>query len=441
MPVGTEVIQSFKNNDERIIKLHLFDDSLNAHGWGIDRELAASLANDFVNAPYIIPPDLNHPVRPYAPLTDPQSDISDIQNYAKPFEAGVCFKTEPCVSSHSQVGFDGYVKLTNQAAIEAFDRGLIPRYASIAFYNLDPANNTGYIKKGKALNICAVGKPAYSNAQLLGNCRGDQTGCSTNLKNAGVHDNSNNTSNYCILKTLESANIETINTSLNRQSEFQASLDQMSSNQTNNLSQPQTATNLVNPNTPPQQQQPLAPNQVQQPQIPQQTPGTNLQQQLQPQIDELKTPEERQLDAINAEIDEIANTKLEFEKLKGQYQQKDAIINDYVQQIEKYRQQEEALKLREIERFVTLENFNGETKLHKQKVEDWTRRAATMPVDDLVFYLQESYGRKAPYIQQPREKERRAGLPYEPTAVLSSDGKQPTAVQRSYSIYDSVGGL
>ncbi len=423
----TKVVDTFTTDSgERIIKLHLFDDSLNLHGWGISGELAAALAGDYVGSPYIIPPTLNHPVRPYPALSSIEEDIADIQRYAKPYEAGVIFKTDPCVScSHSKYGFDGYVKLTNQKAIEAFDKGLIPRHASISLYNLDSANNDGYLKKAKALNVCAVAIPAYSEAKLLGRCVGSEDNCHTNLRNAGIQKEED----YCILKTLETSNFDKfIDTSLNSEREKQASLGQMSQTIANN--------NNVISSSPP------SPSTIQ-------TSGTTVPvtqpiQQQQPQQEQTKaTTKEPQLDQqtlnkINEEIDVVANTKEAYDKLKLEFEQRDAILQQYARQIAEFQRREEELKQKEIERYVTIDTFNGDTKLHSQKVGEWKDRATKLGVDDLSYYLQESYGRR-PYKQQ--DKEKKAGLQYEPTAVLSASASaDSTGNTEKFSVFDAIGG-
>jgi hypothetical protein len=428
------VLDAFKDNqDSRILKIHLFDDSINVHGWGIDRELAASLAKQYEDSPYLIPPTLNHPVRPYAPfVNDPIRDIEDIKRFASSYHAGKCFKTEPCTSGHSKFGYDGYIKLTDQRAIDAFDKGLIPRYASIALYDLGNERNAGYVTKAQALNICAVRKPAYSNAELLGSCKGAEDTCHTNLKNAGV------TSDYCILKTLEQNDFDKFesNTSLKQNSEIVASYNQMSAtNQAQPQQQQQQAQQPVNNNPNVQQlnqsNQPAATNQPQ-PQQPvsnpvQQTGVTNL-----PQEPKEKLPIEDV--QAKSQIEEQLDHKKLYEDLKAQFEQKDALLLDMQKRINKYEKDQEALKIKEIDRFVTIELFNGDQKFWEKKTKEWKDRAENMTLDSLTWHLTEAYGRKLPL-----DREKKAGLNFEPTAVLangSTNNNNNNQGQRKFSIYD-----
>jgi hypothetical protein len=433
------VLDAFKDNeDHRILKIHLFDDSINVHGWGIDKELAASLAEEYAQgAPYLIPPTLNHPVRPYPPFPeDPIRDIEDIRRYASTYHAGQCFKTEPCTSGHSKFGYDGYIKLTDAKAIEAFDKGLIPRYASIALYELGHERNAGYITKAQALNICAVRKPAYSNAELLGICKGAEDTCHTNLKNAGVDKISDkvnefipSSTNYCILKTLEKNDYKKFksNTSLKQNSELAASYSMSQQQQ-----QPQAANNnpnvqQVNQQQPPQQtNQPATSQPVNNAPVAA-TPGiTNIPQNQEPKE---KLPIEDQ--TAKTQIEEQLDHKKLYEDLKAQFDQKDALLLDMQKRINKYEKDQESLKLKEIDRFVTIDLFNGDQKVWEKKTKEWKERAENITLDLLTWYLQEAYGRKLPF-----DKEKKAGLNFEPTAVLAN-GNQP---QKKFSIYD-IGNL
>jgi hypothetical protein len=419
------VLDAFKDNqDHRILKIHLFDDSINIHGWGISRELAASLAQEYAQgAPYLIPPTLNHPVRPYPPFPErPLDDIQDIRRFAAPYKAGECFKTESCTSNHSKFGYDGYVKLTDPKAIEAFDRNLIPRYASIALYELGNERNAGYIKKATALNICAVRIPAYSNAELLGVCKGAEDTCHTNLKNAGV--------DYCILKTLEASDFDNYksNTSLKQNSEIVASYDTMSA--TNQTQQPVNNPNVqqVNqPSQPPAQVQPVQPtttSQVSNAPVAA-TPGvTNVPQNQ----NQEKLPIEDQ--QAKSQIEEQLDHKKLYEDLKAQFEQKDALLLDMQKRINKYEKDQESLKLKEIDRFVTIDLFNGDQKVWEKKTKEWKDRAENITLDLLTWYLTEAYGRKLPF-----DKEKKAGLNFEPTAVLAN-GSNNSNNQRKVSIYD-----
>jgi len=418
------VLDAFKDNqDHRILKIHLFDDSINVHGWGIDKELAASLAQEYAQgAPYLIPPTLNHPVRPYPPFPqDPIRDIEDIKRYASSYHAGKCFKTEPCTSGHSKFGYDGYIKLTDPKAIEAFDKNLIPRYASIALYELGNERNAGYITKATALNICAVKIPAYSNAELLGVCKGAEDTCHTNLKNAGV--------DYCILKTLETSDFENYksNTSLKQNSEIVASYDTMSA--TNQQQQPVNNPNVQQVNQS-QPQQPTSSNQpvTSQPSnAPVSQPGvTNV-----PQQQQEKLPIEDQ--QAKSQIEEQLDHKKLYEDLKAQFEQKDALLLDMQKRINKYEKDQESLKLKEIDRFVTIDLFNGDQKVWEKKTKEWKDRAENITLDLLTWYLTEAYGRKLPF-----DKEKKAGLNFEPTAVLANGSNSNQ--QRKVSIYD-IGSL
>jgi hypothetical protein len=402
------VLDAFKDNqDHRILKIHLFDDSINVLGWGIDRELAASLAEEYAQgAPYLIPPTLTHPVRPYPPLVhDPIADIEDIKRYAAPFKAGECFKTELCASAHSKYGFDGYVKLTDPKAIEAFDKNLIPRYASIALYDYGNERNAGYVTKATALNICAVKIPAYSNAELLGVCKGPEDTCHTNLKNAGVND-------YCILKTLEQNDFDKYksNTSLKQNSELAASYSMSQQQQ-----QPQAANNnpnvqQVNPNQQPTTNQPATSQPVNNAPVAA-TPGvTNI-----PQNQEIKEKLPIEDQTAKTQIEEQLDHKKLYEDLKAQFDQKDALLLDMQKRINKYEKDQESLKLKEIDRFVTIDLFNGDQKVWEKKTKEWKERAENITLDLLTWYLQEAYGRKLPF-----DKEKKAGLNFEPTAVLSN---------------------
>lgn len=435
----TEIVDAFKNeSQDRIIKLHLFDDSLNVHGWGIDKEFAASLAKQYEGTPYLIPPDLNHPVRPYLPyLHDASKDIEDIKRYASDYIAGQCFKTELCASG--KFGYDGYVKLTHPKAIEAFDKGLMPRYASISLYNLDNINE-GYIRKGQALNICAVRKPAFSNAEILGVCKGNENSCHSNLKNASASQPANH---YCILETLTNQQndferfTQQVNTSLKIENEKHASYNQMSSTSTPEVLPPAA-----------QQQQTFGTNSspqvtTPQPQAPQQQPQPRQLEQPQPEPEqpqetgEPETEEEQKVQQqIMKEIDEIADTKKAYEDLKLQSSQRDAVLANYQKQIQEFQQREEALKIREIERHIGLDLFNGDSKEREKKVKEWKDRAATMTLDDISWHLGESYGRKGFYI----DKEKKAGLNYEPTAVLSGSGSAGGNKPKTFSVYDVMGG-
>jgi len=428
------VLDAFRNdNQDRILKIHLFDDSINIHGWGIDRELAASLAQEYAQgAPYLIPPTLNHPVRPYPPFPErPLDDMQDIRRFAAPYKAGECFKTELCASAHSKYGFDGYIKLTDPKAIEAFDKGLIPRYSSVSIYNLS-GTDRGYINKAQALNICAVKIPAYSNAELLGSCKGSETTCHTNLKNAGVSDDNNS---YCILKTLEQNDFDKFesNTSLKQNSEIVASYNQMSANQqtqqqpvnnnpnvqqVNSQSQQPTYSNQSSTSSP-QPQQPVNNAPVPQPGV------TNVPQQQQQQ-------EKLPIEDVQAksQIEEQLDHKKLYEDLKAQFEQKDALLLDMQKRINKYEKDQEALKIKEIDRFVTIELFNGDQKVWEKKTKEWKDRAENMTLDSLTWHLTEAYGRKL-----PMDREKKAGLQFEPTAVLAN-GSNNTQGQRKFSIYD-----
>jgi hypothetical protein len=431
--VANEVIQAFKDNeDHRILKVHLFDDSINRHGWVIDRELAASLAEEYAQgAPYLIPPDLNHPKRPYPPFPErPFDDIQDIMRFAARYKAGECFKTELCASAHSAFGYDGYIKLTDPKAIEAFDKGLIPKYSSIALYNL--SDRYPNINKAKALNICAVQIPAYPNAELLGACKGDESTCHTNLKNAGIDSSNTNKNDYCILKTLENSDYEKFkaNTSLNSEKEIVASYSTMSATQTTQPVNNNTSTNQSNPAAANVQPTNVSNNPV----VPQ-TGVTNVQQSqpLQPQTTQTeeikKSPEDKE---AKEQIGEILDYKKLYEELLPQSEHKDALLVELQKRINRYEKDQDALKIKEIERYVTIDLFNGDTKAHAQKLKEWKERAEAMTLDDLAWHLTESYGRKV-------FGEKKAGLNYEPTAVLSNSPQQPQN-QKKFSIYE-IGSL
>jgi hypothetical protein len=433
------VLDAFRDNeDHRILKIHLFDDSINIHGWGIDRELAASLAKQYEDSPYLIPPSLNHPVRPYAPfLNDPIKDIEDIKRFASTYHAGKCFKTEPCTSGHSKFGYDGYIKLTDAKAIEAFDKGHIPRYASIALYDLGNERNAGYVTKAQALNICAVRKPAYSNAELLGVCKGAEDTCQTNLKNAGL----TSTSDYCILKTLEKNDYKKFkpNTSLKQNSElvgsYSMSQQQPQQQATNNNPNPNPANN-TNPNV---QQV----NQPQSQQQGQQVQPSNLAQQgnvpvaANPGVTNVATETKEKLpiedQTAKTQIEEQLDHKKLYEDLKAQFEQKDALLLDMQKRINRYEKDQEALKIKEIDRFVTIELFNGDQKVWEKKTKEWKDRAENMTLDSLTWHLTEAYGRKLPL-----DREKKAGLNYEPTAVLQNGNN--SSAGRKFSIYD-IGSL
>ncbi len=430
------VLDAFKDNEEhRILKIHLFDDSINYHGWGISKELGASLAEEYAQgAPYLIPPTLNHPVRPYpAFVNDPIKDIEDIKRYASAHHAGKCFKTEPCTSGHAKFGYDGYIKLTDAKAIEAFDKGLIPRYASISLYDYGNERNAGYVTKATALNICAVRTPAYSNAELLGICKGPENTCHTNLKNAGVD------SEHCILKTLETSDFEKYesNTSLKQNSEIVASYNQMSATNQQQTQQAQPANNASttqpvnnNPNVQ-QSNQPV--NTQQQPvnNPVQQAPGiTNVPQN---QEQNNKQPLDEQL--AKQQIEEQLDHKKLYEDLKAQFEQKDALLLDMQKRINRYEKDQEALKIKEIDRFVTIELFNGDQKVWEKKTKEWKERAENITLDLLTWYLTEAYGRKLPI-----DREKKAGLNFEPTAVLANGSTNNNTGQRKFSIYD-IGSL
>ena len=476
------VLDAFKDNqDHRILKIHLFDDSINRHGWGIDKELAASLAQEYAQgAPYLIHPTLNHPVRPYPPFPErPLEDIQDIRRFAAPYKAGECFKTEPCTSNHSKFGFDGYVKLTDPKAIEAFDKNLIPRYASVAFYELGSERNAGYVTKATALNICAVRVPAWSNAQLLGICKGDESSCHTNLKNAGItvppieskvnefipsstgeivsnvqnpdgsftfsvnsQPQTQPKNDYCILKTLEKNNYKKFktNTSLKQNSEYAASYTEMSAT-TNQTQQPPQQQQPVNTNNNVQptstssqpvtssQQQPTVSPPVAEP-VTTATEVTNVPQNEQKSQQAVQQPQvPKPVEDVQAkeQIEEILDYKKLYEELKPVSEQKDALLLEYQKRINRYEKDHEALKTKEIDRFVTIDLFNGDSKTHGQKVKEWHERAGPMTLDDLTWHLTESYGRKV-------FGEKKAGLNFEPTAVLANSNSNPTP--KRFSIYD-----
>jgi hypothetical protein len=419
--VSNEVIQAYNDNEGyRILKIHLFDDSINIHGWGIDRELAASLAAEYAqNTPYLIPPTLNHPVRPYAPLPDPITDINDIKRFAAQYKAGECFKTELCASAHSSFGFDGYIKLTDPRAIEAFDKGYIPRYSSIALYDLSNERKAGLVTKAQALNICAVGKPAYPNAFLLGACKGNEVVCHSNLKNAGTTDTKND---YCILKTLENSDYDrfTINTSLNSENLKQASYNQMSQQATSNNDNVVTLAPSTSSN--PQQSNTST--------VGVGTPGTSTGTTSVPIVAEIPATKKEEQPSKQKEVEQILDHKKAYEDLLLQTNQKDALLLDMQKRINKFEKDQEALKIKEIERYVTIDLFNGDTKAHTGKVKEWKDRAEVMGLEDLSWHLTESYGRKL------YDKEKKAGLQYEPTAVLTN-GNAP---QKKFSIYE-IGNL
>lgn len=437
------VLDAFKDNEEhRILKIHLFDDSINVHGWGISKELGASLAEEYgQGAPYLIPSTLKHPIRPYPPfVNDPIKDIEDIKRYASAHHAGKCFKTEPCTSGHAKFGYDGYIKLTDAKAIEAFDKGLIPRYASISLYDYGNERNAGYVTKATALNICAVKTPAYSNAELLGICKGPEDTCHTNLKNAGVDSEQD-----CILKTLETSDFEKYttesNTSLKQNSEIVASYNQMSAtNQQQPVQQQQQQSNQQQPvnNNPNVQQANPNPTPVnspsQQPVNPAQQQVTNVPQNQEPNNNNNnKQPAQLDEQLAKQQIEEQLDHKKLYEDLKAQFEQKDALLLDMQKRINRYEKDQESLKIKEIDRFVTIDLFNGDQKVWEKKTKEWKERAENITLDLLTWYLTEAYGRKLPL-----DREKKAGLNFEPTAVLANGSNNNT--QRKFSIYD-IGSL
>ena len=183
--VPSQIVELKKQDGKRIIQIFVSDSSLSSNGDRIHKDYQDQVVQTLKGNPYIIPPFLDHPQVPNL-SHNPQEHIKAIKDAAKPYEAGIVYDLQR-VSSQENPGYNAFVELTSQFAINLFDEGILPRFVSWSLYKTNPSEPNNEIKSAVVNNICAVRNPAFgAKARILGMCVGDRDSCKNNLVNSST---------------------------------------------------------------------------------------------------------------------------------------------------------------------------------------------------------------------------------------------------------------
>jgi hypothetical protein len=192
----SEVTDFFKDGDEYFMKVTIADIGPSFKGQGFkDEETFYRIIENAVKnkAPYLLPPFIDHPVRPFPrpEFPNPRDEVIHINEYNKPYEAGHFIKWEKS-RYKGRPAADGYIKVTDPYAQKSIEQGRIPKYGSIHIYRYDTSEQVSSYDNVELLNWCAVTDPAFDSAIVHGTCKGSEEECLNSLKDVHV-----NTKEYC----------------------------------------------------------------------------------------------------------------------------------------------------------------------------------------------------------------------------------------------------
>jgi len=183
---GADKSEVIEQDGKLFLRAFLLDSSVNLNGWGVSKDTLKRNLQTYIGKPLVVQEDFGHPQS-----EDPNYDHQ--LQYQESFRIG---NINAIVENNGI--YSAIIEVTDPQAKDAFRLGNLPLYVSPQLFHdgiaTEPEDN---MVNWRGTHLAIVDQPAFGavKARVTGQCNGDITTCTAQLKRASCK--------FCIKKTIQ----------------------------------------------------------------------------------------------------------------------------------------------------------------------------------------------------------------------------------------------